>query len=137
GRVLWLACACLAAVVTYSAALGGTAQAASSEDEVAQTNASLAEVNRQTHERNRRREPGRVLMRRLVVDVPAGHCTFRDGAEQLLACEGTDPERLRLLAIDYPETSVEQRFACWLCFRILSPLRTDVDALRRMARRLE
>lgn len=136
GRVLWLACACLAAVVTYSAALGGTAQGASDND-AAVTNVQLDEINRQTHERNRRREPGRALMRRLIGDVPAGRCTLCEGVEQMLACEGSDPERLRLLAIDYPDVSVEQRFACWICFRILSPLRTDPDALRRMAHWLE
>jgi len=139
GRVLKLGCCCLAAVVLYSAALGGSALwGAGAEDaDFAAIKADLDVHNRQRAAANRRREPFRTLVRQLREDLLAGRCSLREAADRLEAREGHNPEILGCLAAFDRNLPLSQRFACLLVCNAVSSLGNDLEGARRLALRLE
>lgn len=136
GRVLRLGCACLAAVVLYSVALGGRACWAS-EETTACHNAELEATNREVLDYHRARDSMRTLLAQLEREILAERHTLPQAAAQLQEHQGTDPDRLRTLELNYPDVPLEQRFACWIITRLMAPRAKDSVATRLLAGRLE
>jgi len=138
GRVLKLGCVCVAAVVVYSAALGGTALwAADGEDaDYARLNADLQEYNRQRAVKAAQMEPFRELVRQLRQDLLARRCTLREAADRLEDAEGHNPDVLRMLAPFAPDRPLGQRFASWIICHVASSFVNDLEGARRVVLRL-
>jgi hypothetical protein len=138
GRLLWLGCACLVAVVGYSAALAAVPPP-SPDDEVAQTNKLLEETNRQTRAQRRSKEALLATLDEITQDVLAQRCTLREGAERLeaaTAAAGRSQSQDRTLGMLYPACTEAQRYACWLIARA-SGLPQNARLVERVGPRLE
>src|SRR5439155_13558994 len=115
GRILWLGCTVLAAVILYSASLSHAAWSSPEERAAELTreeNEMLEETNRQMQDVHRQSAAFAVQARVLAQDVIAGRCTLKEAAEQAARSEkAKDPAWLRALARVYPGRSLQEMMA--------------------------
>lgn len=133
--VLRLGCACLAAVVVYSAFLALTAGtrdralAARAADEE-------AEINRQIASDRESKAPFRALLVALSDAVAAEPRALREVAERLREEAGGRRDMQAVLRVHYDDRPEGERYACWLiCHAVTAKAARPAEA-RRLARRL-
>jgi hypothetical protein len=114
GRLLYLGCACLAAVVLYSGALGvQVSHAAESTD--AEVSREMEAVNRQIRAENAHVDPFRVLLDELRRDVLTGGKRLDEAAAILEASKsGRHPYWVKMVTAVHAAPTRRQSFAYYL-----------------------